>query len=130
MGDTFDKVNERKNQAELQEKIKILADYVWIVSGQDLSGRSSYIFVSRPKEVQEEEGSEWQGKLAAIRQQIDKNYNILNQKRKKQTTHLTSVVNVAVSEVKTVEKKVDSIQKAIQDLTFVVKEMKNEKKRL
>ena len=31
MGDTFDKVNERKNQAELQEKIKILADYVWIV---------------------------------------------------------------------------------------------------
>ena len=67
MGDTFDKVNERKNQAELQEKIKILADYVWIVSRQDLSGRSSYVFVSRPKNMQEEEGTEWQGKLAAIR---------------------------------------------------------------
>jgi len=51
MGDTFDKVNERKNQAELQEKIKILADYVWIVSRQDLSGRSSYVFVSRPKNM-------------------------------------------------------------------------------
>ena len=109
MGDTFDKVNERKNQAELQEKIKILADYVWIVSAKDFSGRSSYIFVSRPREVQDGEETEWQGKLAAIRQTIDKNYSILNQKRKKQTNYLTNVVNVAVSEVKVVEKKVDSI---------------------
>ena len=29
MADTFDKVSERKHQVELQEKIKILADYLW-----------------------------------------------------------------------------------------------------
>jgi hypothetical protein len=31
MGDTYDRVSEKKDQATLREKIKILADYVWVV---------------------------------------------------------------------------------------------------
>ena len=44
---------------------------------------------------------------------MDKNYQILNQRRAKQTSILTNVINAAVSEVRGVERKVDSIQKDI-----------------
>ena len=68
MGDTYDRVSEKKDQATLAEKIKILADYVWVVGlEKDQQDKSSYIFVARPKVLGEGEGSEWEGRVTAIR---------------------------------------------------------------
>ena len=73
MSDTYDKVSERKDQATLQEKIRILADYVWVAGlARNLEGGSNYIFSARPKAAAEDEGEDWQGKVTAIRNCVEK----------------------------------------------------------
>ena len=47
MGDTFGKVTEIKEQSGLREKIKILADFVWLIP--DDTTESRYVYSMQPK---------------------------------------------------------------------------------
>ena len=68
MSDTYDRVTEKRDQATLREKVRILADYVWVVGKvKNMEDRASYIFVAKPKVLGDDEGNEWEGKVSAIR---------------------------------------------------------------
>ena len=53
MGDTFARVSEVKDQAALQEKIKILADFVIIVGRESIEEGtlSRFVFAITPKTI-------------------------------------------------------------------------------
>jgi len=111
MSDTYDKVSEKKDQATLQEKIKILADYVWVVGMErNLEDRSSYIFVARPKAVAEDEEQDWQGKVTAIRSCVDRNTKSVKDHVKRNAYTLHGEIADTAAKVKTVEQKVDGLQ--------------------
>ena len=63
MGDTFARVSEVKEQSGLQERIKILADYVIVVPRESVEdgNLSRFIFAISPKSLGTDEGASWEG---------------------------------------------------------------------
>ena len=72
MADTFGKITEVKDQSALREKIDILADYQWLISGLVDNREIKYIYAMRPKDAAEEEENSWQGTVSTIKKTIDR----------------------------------------------------------
>ena len=71
MGDTFGKVTEIKEQSGLREKIKILADFVWIVP---LSmNKVTYIYSMKPRNPSDTEGGNWEGTVTTLKKAMEAN---------------------------------------------------------
>ena len=75
MGDTFDKVTESKEQSALVEKIRILADYVYVVRRESLARGtlSRFVFAIRPKAMGADESATWEGTTTIIQKSIEAN---------------------------------------------------------
>lgn len=71
MGDTFDRVSEVKKQSALAEKIKILADYVTIVSKADVD-EDMFLFASKPSQLGSDEANTWEGSIVQLKNAIDR----------------------------------------------------------
>ena len=72
MGDTFDKVTESREQSALVEKIRILADYVYVVrkESQARGTLSRFVFAIRPKAMGADESASWEGTTTIIQNSI------------------------------------------------------------
>lgn len=73
MGDTFARVSEVKEQSALQERIKILSDYVIVVPRESVKegNLSRFIFAISPKALGTDEGSSWEGTVTQLKKTMD-----------------------------------------------------------
>ena len=75
MGDTFERVTEAKEQSALVEKIRILADYVYVVpyeSEKDLT-MNKFLFAMRPKTLGSDEMGSWEGTATMLKGVVETN---------------------------------------------------------
>jgi len=75
MGDTFERVTESREQSALVEKIKILADYVYVVpkESQEKGTMSRFLFVVKPKNLGQDELGSWEGTATMLDKSIERN---------------------------------------------------------
>ena len=73
MGDTFDRNTEAKAQSALVEKIRILADFVYVVPAESIEKGtlSRFLFAIRPKNLGTDENQGWTGTTAIIKTTIE-----------------------------------------------------------
>ena len=57
MGQTFGEVTEEKKQSAMQEKINILNDFRLFLEKMDLKMNFQYIFLIKPRSLQEQDDS-------------------------------------------------------------------------
>merc|ERR1712176_1316835 len=120
MSDTYDRVSEKKDQATLREKIRILADYVWVVQNEmNQDERSSYIFVAKPRVIAAE-GEEWEGKVSAIKNTIEHSNKTVKDYIKKNVNTIQGDINTAVSKVSAVDEKVEALTTMVHNLVETV----------
>ena len=74
MGDTFDRVTESRAQSALVEKIRIMADYVYVVPRESTAKgtKNKFLFAIRPKELGADESGSWEGTAALIIKAMEK----------------------------------------------------------
>ena len=75
MGDTFERVTEAKEQSALVEKIRILADYVYVVP-YETEGKKTmnkFLFAMQPKTLGSDEMGSWEGTATMLRAVIETN---------------------------------------------------------
>ena len=74
MGDTFARVSEVKEQSALNEKIKILSDFVIIVSRESIEAGnlSRFLFAIMPKSMASDESGNWEGTVTQLKKTIEK----------------------------------------------------------
>ena len=70
MGNTFDKVIEKKQVSSLKEKINILNDYRNVNQMLGLERSFQYIFIIKPA-LKADDGAEWEGKISAIKTSVE-----------------------------------------------------------
>ena len=73
MGDTFDKVKENSKLAKMKEKIDILNEFQ-IVMKWFIKEPPQYFIIVQSSNTALGGVDEWDGKVAAIKAQINKNY--------------------------------------------------------
>jgi len=80
MGDTFDRVTESKEQSALVEKIRILADYVYVVPAESIEKGtlSRFLFAIRPKALGTDESGGWTGTTTILRAAIKDESTLLS----------------------------------------------------
>ena len=73
MGDTFERVTESREQSALAEKIRILADYVYVVpyENEAKGTMKKFIFMLRPKNFGKDENGSWEGTATMLRNVVE-----------------------------------------------------------
>mmetsp|Transcript_17314 Transcript_17314/g.12311 ORF Transcript_17314/g.12311 Transcript_17314/m.12311 type:complete len:96 (+) Transcript_17314:5218-5505(+) len=66
MGDTFDRVQEIRDQSTYAEKCGIMAEYLWIVDLDAAVGDDRYIFIVDKDTVDGAGQQNWEGKIAKL----------------------------------------------------------------
>lgn len=81
MGDTFDRVTESRDQSALVEKIRILADYVYVVPRESIEKgtMSRFLFAIRPKALGTDESGGWTGTTSTLKKVIESQSSSLSQ---------------------------------------------------
>lgn len=70
MGDTFDRVQEVKEQSSLQEKLQMVDDFIWVCDLQDDFKDNKYVFVVEQKAISGEGKSGWGGKVGKMKSEF------------------------------------------------------------
>ena len=75
MGDTFERVTEAKEQSALAEKIRILADYVYVVPYESEGNKTmnKFLFAMRPKTLGSDEMGSWEGTATMLKSVVESN---------------------------------------------------------
>ena len=78
MGDTFERVTETREQNALVEKIRILADYVFVVprESEEKNTLSRFLFAIRPKTLGADESGSWEGTATMLKSSIETNVSL------------------------------------------------------
>ena len=71
MGNTFDKVMERKQVAALKEKIMLMQDYRKAVTLLKLDHSFKYMVIVKPINIGEGSDENWEGKVRAVKLAIE-----------------------------------------------------------
>ena len=108
MGDTFGKVTEVKEQSGLREKVSILADYVWMIPME--VNEVKYIYALKPKAMNEEESSSWEGTVTTLRKHMDKHMKDQKSSFSKKIANVDIEVKQATDSIKQLEEKVNGLQ--------------------
>jgi len=78
MGDAYQKVSEKKEQAALKEKIGILADHCFIVSRDNTIDQVKYMFTIVPNAKEAGDGVNWEGTVSAIKRHVTDARTLIN----------------------------------------------------
>jgi len=108
MGDTFGKVTEIKEQSALREKIKILADFVDIVSLENK--QSSYVYAMKPRNPSNLEEGSWEGTVTTLKKTIETSMRDQKSSFNKKIGDVQAEVKIAGTSVKLLEEKVNVLQ--------------------
>ena len=69
MGDTFDKVTEKRKQAALYEKIQIIDDYIDLIRISP-SDEKQFVYSVSPIDKEDSQDVDWEGKVASIKRNV------------------------------------------------------------
>ena len=69
MGDTFDKVTEKRKQAALYEKIQIIDDYIDLIRIRP-SDEKQFVYSISPIDKGDGQDVDWEGKVASIKKTV------------------------------------------------------------
>jgi len=108
MGDTFGKVTEIKEQSALREKIKILADFVDIISLEN--NTSSYVYAMKPRNPSNLEEGSWEGTVTTLKKTIETTMRDQKSSFNKKIGDVQAEVKFAGTAVKLLEEKISVIQ--------------------
>ena len=128
MGDTFGKVTEVKEQSGLREKIKILADYVWILSMDTAQVR--YIYAMKPRSMTEEEGASWEGTVTTLKKAIEANMKDQKAVFTKKIAAVEVEVKHSGTAMKILEEKVNGLQGLAQKQLTIMQDIQRDVKKL
>jgi hypothetical protein len=67
MGDTFDKVTEKREESKLREICEMISDYEGIVNRDEEFKHSKYIIVTKLEKAQTNLSQDWEGRLSALK---------------------------------------------------------------
>lgn len=67
MGDTFDKVQEKREESKLREICEMISDYEGIMDREKEFKNSKYIIVTKLEKAQTNLSTDWEGRLAALK---------------------------------------------------------------
>jgi hypothetical protein len=67
MGDTFDRVQEIKEEAALKEKCKLISENYFWLNQERVFKRTKYIAVAKLEQAEGSNSGSWEGKLAALK---------------------------------------------------------------
>ncbi len=111
MGDTFDRNTEAKAQSALVEKIRILADFVYVVPAESIEKGtlSRFLFAIRPKNLGTDENSGWTGTTAIIKTTIESTSASMTKK-------INNKISSVQTEVADCYKKVELLEDRLSDL--------------
>ena len=68
MGDTFEKVTEKKEESKLREICEMMYDYEFIMDREKDFKFSKYIIVAKVEKAQTNTSQDWEGKLNHLKQ--------------------------------------------------------------
>ena len=111
MGDTFERVTESREQSALVEKIRILADYVFVVPKESESRgtKSRFLFAVRPSDLGEDELGSWEGTATLLNKSIERNVDSAKQL-------ITNRIGQLSTEMSESYKKIGSLEDRLNDL--------------
>jgi hypothetical protein len=67
MGDTFDKVTEKKEESKLKEICEMMSDYEGIMDREKEFKHSKYIIVVKVEKARANQNSDWEGRLSSLK---------------------------------------------------------------
>ena len=111
MGDTFARVSEVKEQSALQEKIKILSDYVIIVEGESETNGllNRFLFSIKPKSLASDESGNWEGTVTQLKKAIDKSMQIIKRDVDKSHSAISTEVNSVSNRLSSLDDKINDL---------------------
>ena len=111
MGDTFDRVSENKEQSGLKERIKILADYVIVVSRESQAEGTvhRFIFAISPTTVSTDESSSWEGTVTTLKKTINDSTSVIKQAMSKRISALSIEVTSAAARITGLDDKISEL---------------------
>ena len=111
MGDTFARVSEVKEQSALQEKIKILSDYVIIAEGESENNGllNRFLFSIKPKSLASDESGNWEGTVTQLKKAIDKSMQIIKRDVDKSHSAISTEVNSVSNRLSSLDDKINDL---------------------
>ena len=111
MGDTFERVTESREQSALVEKIRILADYVYVVPYEKAKNgtMNKFLFQLRPKTLGSNEMGTWEGTATMIRNVVETNVS-------QATKNITTKMSQLSGEVADGYKKIGQLEDRMSEL--------------
>ena len=108
MGDTFARVSEVKDQAALQEKIKILADFVIIVGRESIEEGtlSRFVFAITPKTIANDDQSNWESSVSQLKRSIELNFTSM---KKSNNKRLAAVMHQMYGHLHAIDEKINDL---------------------
>ena len=118
MGDTFARVSEIKEQSALNEKIKILADFVILVPRESIEAGnlSRFLFAIMPKSMASDESGNWEGTVTQLKKTIDKSMASVKQTVTRSHTAIASEVHAVTSRLTSLDDKINDMQNKFQKI--------------
>ena len=118
MGDTFARVSEVKEQSALNEKIKILSDFVIIVSRESIEAGnlSRFLFAIMPKSMASDESGNWEGTVTQLKKTIEKSMQSVKQTVTRSNASISSEVKAVTTRLSALDDKITNMQNKFQQV--------------
>ena len=116
MGDTFDRVTESRAQSALVEKIRILADYVYVVPRESAAAgtMSRFLFVIRPKSLGADELGSWEGTASILKASVEANVKLATKTLSGKIAQLQAEMNAGHRMVKALDERMGELHATSQ----------------